>query len=345
MSYGGKQYSCNPKYIYECLKNDNRYDCIWCLPKDYITNKNIKRFNKSNWLLYVWHNLTAKMIITNDLPMPIIPYHKNQIIIHTGHGGGSYKKCGQEMFGSYFIKKDVKYAGGKITYSIASCKASLKDFTNAYGVNSDHILNFGMPRSDILFSNDLNIIKKVYSHYNISDSMSIVLYAPTYRGKVTKSKSMNIDDLDKLLSELDEKFKRKHVFMIRTHHSVKDKFSEAALNGNSYDDIQELICAADILITDYSSLIWDFCIIKKPFFLYLPDLQKYESDRGFTVPIEKWGFPFAESFDELLLNIRNFDMAQHIASILYHTRMLGSYENGVATKLCVDFINNLMIKC
>lgn len=96
--------------------------------------------------------------------------------------------------------------------------------------------------------------------------------------------------------------------------------------------MQELLCAADILITDYSSSIWDFSFTYRPCFLYAPDLAKYEAESGFFVPIEDWPFPLAETNEELIENIKNFDSKKYIEDVKKHHRDLGSYETGHATE-------------
>lgn len=94
-------------------------------------------------------------------------------------------------------------------------------------------------------------------------------------------------------------------------HSAYDKMSyesKNAISASFYPDTQELLCAADVLLTDYSSSIWNFGLTSKPCFLFAPDLEKYEtSDRGFYTPILEWPGILVEDNDSLINAIENFD--------------------------------------
>ena len=104
-----------------------------------------------------------------------------------------------------------------------------------------------------------------------------------------------------------------------------------AIDATSYPDMQELLCAADILISDYSSTIWDFSLMKKPCFLYCPDLDYYMNyDRGTYTPIETWPGILCRSNEELEQAILHFNEEEYIKKVEKHHRDLGSYETGHA---------------
>jgi CDP-glycerol glycerophosphotransferase len=342
ISFNGKQYSCNPKYIYEYLQNNGRrYNCVWC----FVNNKNIpdvKYFKKSNIILYFWHNLTAKIIITNDMLSTRVPYRKKQIIIYTGHGGGSYKKCGFDTNPPFFIKYFYRIAGNSVSYAVSPSSATSRDYNTAYNITFDKILNFGMPRNDIFFTEKKETTQKLRSFYGIGHKTSIVLYAPTYRGDIHNSEMAAIVGHDKLIEALNTRFGKRFVLMVRAHHAIEKILIQDALNGSLYEDAQELLYAADALITDYSSIMWDFCLTGKPLFLFTPDWKKYAAERGFTIPITEWGFPLAATEAELIKNILTFDHAEHEKAVTRHIAMMGSYERGAATEQCAALIEKLL---
>ena len=106
-----------------------------------------------------------------------------------------------------------------------------------------------------------------------------------------------------------------------------------------YPDMQELLCCADMLITDYSSSIWDFAILGKPCFLYTLDLEEYEKDdRGFFIPIDKWPGIVCASDEEFIKAVREMTTkkAKEIAS--KHLKYMGSYESGHACQAISDYI-------
>lgn len=111
-----------------------------------------------------------------------------------------------------------------------------------------------------------------------------------------------------------------------------------------YPDMQELLCATDILITDYSSCMWDFSLMYKPCFIYANDLEEYKIERNFHTPIKEWPFPLSINNDELIKNINDFDNNKYIKKVKEHHEKLGSYENGQASKKMCILINSICNK-
>lgn len=105
--------------------------------------------------------------------------------------------------------------------------------------------------------------------------------------------------------------------------------------------MQDLLEFADIMITDYSSSIWDFCITRKPAFLYVPDLQKFMEERGFYTPIDLWPYPYSTTIDGLCRLIDNYSEENSINRIIAHQKEVGSHEKGNAAEKVSDLINNI----
>ena len=184
---------------------------------------------------------------------------------------------------------------------------------------------------------------KIYQYYQIDRKKKIVLYAPTFREHEFKSTlNSNI-----LLEAIQEKTGYEFVLMLRCHpHVANTIFNESLnnkniLNVSDYVDMQELLCAADVLITDYSSCMWDFSFTYRPCFIYATDLSGYEKERNFHTPLSKWPFPIAENNNELKENIINFDEIEYIKQVKKHHQDLGSFENGSASKQVCELIKNI----
>jgi CDP-glycerol glycerophosphotransferase len=228
------------------------------------------------------------------------------------------------------------------TYIISSCERFSCLFSKDIGISKDKFLNIGMPRNDIFFSKldverKRKIVRKVL---NITDDNKIVLYAPTFRGDIHGVEEFKHSlDSENVLVELKKVFRTDFIFLYRSHHLSHQNINNAELENcisvSDYGDIQELLCAVDVLITDYSSCMWDFSLTYKPCFIYAPDLKKYRDNRGFYTPIEEWPFPAAETNKDLIENIRQFDSQKYINDVNKHHADLGSYETGHATEqLC-----------
>jgi CDP-glycerol glycerophosphotransferase len=236
--------------------------------------------------------------------------------------------------------------GMVITYAVSPSRKTSRDYNSYYFIDNKKILNFGMPRHDIFFSQRADVLQKVKTFYNITpQSTSIDLYAPTYRGKSKQEPMIRLFHEKSILYALNERFGKKFVLIIRAHHASKcrnlDHEETALLDGNLYEDMQELLYASDVLITDYSSCIFDCCLAGKPLFLYTPDIEEYTETQGFSIPIEQWGFPLAETTETLVKNISEFDTERHKETILYHLEMMGCYDIGKARERFTDFLNKL----
>jgi len=110
------------------------------------------------------------------------------------------------------------------------------------------------------------------------------------------------------------------------------------IDASNYPDMQELLYAADVLITDYSSSMWDFSLTRRPCFLYATDLNYYDLDRGFYSDIHTWPYPLAESNSALIKNIKQFNNDQYQKNIQKHWDALGSYESGHACETVANYI-------
>jgi CDP-glycerol glycerophosphotransferase len=288
---------------------------------------------------YCFNALTSKYIITNQCIEPMFPIRQNQIVVNTWHGGGAYKSANlnnTSVFKKRLLSiKIMRIIREKMTnYIIAACEKFIQCFILGINLPEEKFLRIGMPRNDIFFQDKdiVDLKHKVFEYYTIDTSFKIVLYAPTYRGDYRSSERFYSPlNYDELLKTLKTKFGSDFVCLYRSHHSAYDFIGKASVRFVSdYPDMQELLCAADVLITDYSSSIWDFSFTFKPCFIYAPDLEKYLSGQELFIPIEKWPFPLAQSNEDLFRNILSFDSNTYINDIRKHHDDLGNYETGHA---------------
>ena len=343
-SYEGKQYSCNPKYIYRVLMNDSKLKFVYEYnDKQHAPEEICKRavVVRHNSFQYFYELLTSKVIISNSGITAKVPLRRNQVLINTWHAGGAYKKVGKdiasEVNGSdtFFIDISTK----QTTYFLSSSLAFSNGTAKAVGIPENKLLKFGMPRNDILINDSKNekmaIGKMVRAALGLSEGELFVLYAPTFR----KNEDIWIEPVDEkmVLSALEERFGSRWRFVFRGHYHGKDR-TGFGIDATNYPDMQELLISADALITDYSSSIWDFSFTDKPGFLYVPDLKEYRKERDFYCPIDRWPYPIAENNMELKNNILQFDKEIQIKKNDKHHRELHSYEDGHGTENIVKLI-------
>ena len=363
-SQKGTQYACSPRYIYEYLVNKygNQIQYVWCLQNtpELLQNQEITKYVSYNSLRYFFYQMTSKVIVAN-IPSPCyVPRRKKQFMIDTWHGGGAYKRIGISVPKQYSLSSNPKKGIKAMDVSDNAKWELYKAYYNALDTNlflssskrfsevmfesqmipREAYFEIGLPRNDIFFYDNTEVIKKARHKLGIGSNLKVILFAPTYRGNVKHQQNQISLDVQMCLDAAKERWGGEWVFVYRMHifsdSLDKEKIPENAINASKYDEMQELLCMTDVLITDYSSSQWDFTLTKKPGFLFTPDLEYYlNEDRGFYTPIDDWAFPYAKTNEELANLIKKFDEKTHLQKVQRHLDLLGSCENGNATeKVC-----------
>jgi len=349
-SYGGNLYACSPKYIFEYMIKyyGNSFTYIWTINRPDILPIEYQKIRTVKFLSfeYIFHVLTAGYIIYNFAVKTYLPFRRNQTIVNTWHGGGAYKKIHLDAshYQNDFISLNVsrKISSKIVKYIVSSCEKFTNVSSKVLAISTGKFLPIGMPRNDIFFNMLESGKKKVKDHFNLENNKKVVLYAPTFRGDYRNVDSISFSlDISNLLLTLKNKFGHDFIFLYRFHIKNKNKpivKNENIIFASKYPDMQELLCATDILITDYSSSIWDFSFTFKPCFLFTPDLDEYKRKQGFYTPIEDWPFPLAVTNEQLMNVIYNFDHEKYLIAVKEHHKALGSYETGTATKQLCDIL-------
>lgn len=353
----GQCYSCNPKYIFEKVHKmyGNKFEYVWVLnnpgnmPAQYRSIVKVAKFLSPKHIYYL---LTSRIIVTNLGIEPFLPKRKSQTVISTGHGGGSYKHMymAQHMFSPSewkYIYRMRKVRGRITDYVISTCKKQTLEHSVDMGIDSDRFLHSGFPRIDRFFNTDANeknlLLNNFRLRYSIPADNLLVLYAPTFRG--THRYRHPVDSnvcIPPVASALKSRFGKSVTFLYRRHrHSLPGNTLGAdVVDVTDYPDMQDLLDVADVLITDYSSSIWDFSITLKPAFLYVPDLEKYSVERGFYTPIDLWPYPYSSTVEGLCRLITDYSDKNGKDRITAHQLEIGSFEKGDAAEKIAELIFN-----
>lgn len=206
------------------------------------------------------------------------------------------------------------------------------------------ILKFGIPRDKNFYIQGADYSKKIKEYYNISSENKILLYAPTWR----VDKRCNVYNIDiKLLKRvLNKRFGGEWSILIRSHVHMKKAIFNAlydkneVINTASYPDMQELLLAADVLITDYSSCLSEYAILSKPAFIYAADIKDFE--QGFAYPVTDLPADIATDNGELAQNILNFDYDKFRQKAKQFLEDKGHFDDENSCKRIVDFILDKM---
>ncbi|MDE6759066.1 MAG: CDP-glycerol glycerophosphotransferase family protein [Lachnospiraceae bacterium] len=346
----GYDYSCNPKYIFEYLQNTcpDQFEYVWTVndKERYSFLKEegvkiVKHFTVSSFLML----LTSKVIITNGSYVPWFPFRRKQYVINTWHGGGAYKKVEIETGKpDWAAKRMAAFCAGNMDLFVASCKEQEKQMIRGTYRYKGEVLKAGTPRNDKLVLGDIgDMIKKVKKHYKIPQNARVILYAPTYR----YAESPVILEADRLLEKLEQD-RSEWFFLCRYHRYQKNGMNihvegKRIINVADYPDMQELLATADLLITDYSSCVWDYALLDRKCILYVPDRKEYTGKTGFYVDLVRWPFLKAGNMQELLEAVDTLQSDKEQGEVLKtrvreHLEELGSYESGNSRKIIADKI-------
>ena len=351
-AHEGKAFFCNPKYIYMYLNNAycNIFDYVWVYNNkaDLTLFPLGVRLVEYNSAKYFYEIMTCKVFVNNMVSYSYIPFRKEQNVVATWHGGGAYKRAGVHVLKGEISRKKIELVAKNVTHFVSGCKLFSGVMADAFLVNRDIFFEVGMPRNDILLSRlNAEVFRKVADHYAIPKTKKIVLYAPTFRSKFTSVEhSVHLLesslDFEKMKSSLCNRFGGDWCVVVRAHPLLSAQIKGAAIiDASNYPDMQELLCAADVLINDYSSSMWDFSLTGKPCFIYATDVEEYAQDRNFYTPISEWPFPLATNNKELADNILNFDEEKYREKVKKHHEALGICETGHASQLWGDKIYDI----
>lgn len=296
-------------------------------------------------LKFFYYALTSSVLVVNAGGISYLPLRKKQIVINTWHGGGPYKKTGVDSIDSIWYKKQTKRNAEMVTYLLSSCRICTEEEAKSLYYSDRQCINSGTPRIDMLFSDCSDVKEKFYKYYDLPKDKKIILYAPTYRGIFDNYKGVvenNILELEykKIIEAAKRKFGGDWIFAVRLHPRLRNISIDAEdiLNFNDYPDVQEILVSASMLITDYSSIMWDFSFTGNPCFIFATDIDEYILKRGFYMEPSRWPFPIATNNAELINNILKYDADKYHSEVNKHHLESGSYENGCACKVATEII-------
>lgn len=229
----------------------------------------------------LFYLLTSKVIVTDDYLRysRYTKFRKEQKIFQIWHACGAFKMFGLDA-PSKLTKEQERATHSQYSAVAVTGEECRKFYAGAFGVSEDICLSVGLPRTDRLFTDAEKMKKSVYGRHLEFKGKRIYLYCPTFRERdgerIVYNPGIDWGELSKSLSD-DE------IFIIRRHPLMSYTFTEDNIYNNIYDlsdeSTLELTAASDVIITDYSSVIYDACLLDVPTVFYCPDYKEYE--RGF----------------------------------------------------------------
>ena len=345
LSYYGNQYGCNPKYLSEYfVDNFPEWDIVWGFTNPEKYNISGIRSVKFLSIRYFYELCTSAVFITNYIMPETFTKRKNQLYIQTWHSSLRLKmieKDAESTLPENYIKM-AKRDSAQVSALLSGCKYSSQIFERCFW-SDVQIIPTGTPRNDLLFKDDIQLKAKIKKILGIGQTSNVLLYAPTFR----KDNSLKYYDIcfSQLKESLESKWQGKWTIVLRLHPHLKEfstaltKNDSEIIDATNYDDIQELLYIADSVISDYSSLIFDFSLTKRPCILYAPDKDEYISkDRKLYFNLSELPFPICMNNEQLCNCISEFNLVTYQNRINEFITKIGTFETGQSCENVAKYI-------
>ena len=316
-SFSGHYYTDNPKYLYEYIYNNYKddFEYVWVIDdnkREILGNPlRVKKYS----LKYHKMMATSKYWVINTRQPARLVKRPGQVLLSTWHGT-PLKKLGFDMGNIYLNNprtKDTYIRDSSMwDYFVSPNQFSTPILKRAFAYEGE-MLETGYPRNDILYNADESMVNQIKENLNLPSDKKVILYAPTWRdddaydvAKVKFKLRLELDKLEKAVGD-------EYIVLVRTHYLITDSdvgdYGDFAVDVSKYDDIAELYLVSDILITDYSSVFFDYANLRRPILFYTYDLDKYENElRGFYIDIHsEVPGPLLKTTEEVIDALNNID--------------------------------------
>ena len=359
IAFHGRGYSDNPRAIYEAMRQDPRFEgyrFIWFIKKHKqkqitIPGAEVKEYFSFSYFYYM---SKAKYWIINCKMPDYIAKKEEQVYLQTWHGT-PLKRLAHDIEAAEdmtFYRSAVSFAQmtqsydidvARYNYMISPNRFCTEVFQSAFRIQRERLIETGYPRNDFICNTTKEEMERLKEKYQLPKDKKIVLYAPTWRDNSYVASGYTFElkaDFHKWKEILGEEY----IVVFKPHYLIINTYEkDSSLQGFLYSipaeaDIRELYVISDMLITDYSSVFFDYAILKRPIYFYMYDIEEYANDlRGFYLDIHK-DLPgdIYTNEDELLAAVKQ-DAYDETAYQAFYERFC-SCEDGKAAKRVIDIV-------
>lgn len=276
------------------------------------------------------------------LPMAYLKIRPQTTVVQLWHGTGTIKKFGQDVNQGKLFELEKK-ANQNLDYVIVSSDATKELYAGCFGVAEDQVKVLGLPRTDLLFSQkELQKRRKQFlEQYPELENKKLILYAPTFRDQETEHPRMMLD-LDQMAKNLPKEYclgLRLHPFVAR-QFQMDERYQGKIYDFSTYDNLNTLLMSTDILISDYSSIIFEYCVFGRPMIFYAYDLEEFsDHGRGFYKDYESYvPGPVVRTTQELLDVVKDQKWDMNYLKKFFEQAY--QYQDGRSTKRVVDLVRH-----
>lgn len=341
-SYWGIKASCNPLILANEIVKQTDYIVYFGLKKSAsIDNDFPHKVARIKTIPYYYHLATSKYFITNANFRDEFIKRKNTIHIQTHHGT-PLKAMGLDIMKQQPLYTDwtrLAHRSLRWDYMISSNPFSSTIWRQAAPFDYK-IIESGYPRNDVLFSTNKEDVDNIKEKLKIPKGKKVALYAPTFRDndKLGLSRPpINLEEITDMLGDDYVMLYRSHYFL--SSINFDNSKNSMIINVSNYPTSEDIFLVSDILITDYSSSMFDFACLKRPIIIFTYDYDRYVTNRGLYFDIRKKApGAVANSSEELkeILQSKEFESEENYIRLEEFNREFCPWDDGNASKRVIE---------
>jgi CDP-glycerol glycerophosphotransferase len=325
-AYGGRSYACSPKALYQEMLGDERFagcELVWAfregaVPSDEPDLEHATIVKRGSSAYFETLARAGCIVVNNRLPEYVYP-KDDQVYVQCWHGT-PLKRLGYdveiEMESALNTTNELAERFGmdarKWTHLLSPSPYASKHLADAFGLPLEKrgsvIVEEGYPRNDALVRSrgDESVRARLRDSLGVPEGKRVLLYAPTWRDdSYQDGVGYTFDyllDFDLMRQQLGDEW----VVLFRPHYYIANQFDFSAYEGfvidvSKVDDVNDLYLASDVLLTDYSSVMFDYANLRRPIVLFVPDRERYaDAIRGFYFDLEEVPGPLCSTTDEVV---------------------------------------------
>lgn len=354
----GQSMTDSPYAIFKYLMEHQAYQKyihIWVVASQKMQKAYSKKFNKYKNVKFIvkesddyLHYLAKCKYLINNATFPTYFTKKpNQVYVNTWHGT-PLKSMGLDIKDNLLESQNTIRNFLSSDYIISPNQHTTDIFKKAFKLeelNDDAILEIGYPRIDAtLKAQSETVIQKLKKQGLKMTNAPILLCSPTWRGHTVSTPEDNIEEMEEMIEVLNKKtdyqvLLKVHPFIYRKAEGNK-KLKKYLVNDTF--DTNELLSIVDLLVTDYSSIFFDYLVTNKPIIFYTPDYEDYEENRGFYLPVDSLPGPSVHSIETLVdtVNYQQNILTQYNDNYRAYQQKFANYDDGHVTERVVNKVFN-----
>jgi CDP-ribitol ribitolphosphotransferase / teichoic acid ribitol-phosphate polymerase len=329
----------NLQFVYEEMKRQNlQYDFKFLFKENSFVRKSFVEIVK----LAYYCATSGKTLLEENYPMiSLLKIRPKADLIQLWHGAGAFKKFGYSRMGQPGGPKMHSKDHRNYTKAVVSSKNVIQQYAEGFDIEPEKVLPLGIPRTDIFFDENYKKAKReeLYSQYPFLKGKKIILFAPTFKGRGRKEAHYPYENLD--FKKLYENLSDEYVFLFKLHFIVLNKvtiphqYADFFYDFTDYREVNDLLLITDILITDYSSICFEYSLMNKPMLFFSYDVEHYISKRGFYFEYQSF-IPghLVKTTDEMVEKIANEDFA--LEKVKPFRDYFFDYQDGKASERVVN---------